>query len=241
MSASQEPRPRSLSPAGTSVLSLVLLAAAVGALALIALSDLFSLIAGFRLRALFDVDGGFVTAPEQELAGALSLYERADRYQVVLYVPSAVVFVAWFYRMRRVTGLLAPDRFRNGPGWAIGSWLIPLVNLWMPYRVAFDMWSAATMLPADGERYRARMWPVNLWWALLVLSVLFNRIAAAAYKDAESPGEIRDGVTQYMIADAVHIAAAAAAVYFAVRLTAMQRLKATRGPFEPAILKDASA
>ena len=146
-----------------------------------------------------------------------------------MYVPAAIVFVVWFFRMRRNTGLLAPDRFRNGPGWAIGAWLIPLVNLWLPYRIAIDMWGAATPLPAEGERFRARTWPVNLWWGLFVFSVLFNRYDAAKYKDAETLTDIRDAVVQYITADVVHIAAAAAAMYFAIRLTAMQRLKAIEG------------
>ncbi|MFE5814722.1 DUF4328 domain-containing protein [Streptomyces sp. NPDC056479] len=241
MSASNDVRPRPLLPAGTPGSSRGLLAAAVGGLALVALTDVFSLVAGLRLRAVIDADGGFVTAPQQDLDAAASLYETAGRYQVIVYLPAAIVFVVWFFRMRRNTGLMAPDRFRNGPGWAIGAWLIPLVNLWMPYRVALDMWGAATPLPAEGERYRARIWPVNLWWGLFVFSVLFNRFAGTKYKNAETLTEINDGVVQYMAADGLHIVAAAAAMYFAIRLTAMQRLKAAEGPYGPAVVKETSA
>ncbi|WP_369167542.1 DUF4328 domain-containing protein [Streptomyces sp. R28] len=241
MSASSDPRPLPLLPARAPASSLGLLAAAAGGLTLVALCDLFSLFAGFRLRAAIDADGGFVTASQQELEAASSLYETAGRYQVIVYLPAAIVFVVWFFRMRRNTGLLAPDQFRRGPGWAVGAWLIPLANLWMPYRIALEMWGAATPLPAEGERYRARTWPVNLWWALFAFSVLFNRYAGTKYKDAETLTEIRDGVVQYMAADVLHIVAAAAAVYFAVRLTAMQRLKAVDGPYRPAVVKDTSA
>ncbi|WP_228472857.1 DUF4328 domain-containing protein [Streptomyces cyaneochromogenes] len=190
---------------------------------------------------MIDADGGFVAAPQQELDAAASLYETAGRYQVTVYLPAAIIFVIWFFRMRRNTGLMAPDQFRNGPGWAIGAWLIPLVNLWMPYRIALDMWGAATPLPAEGERYRARTWPVNLWWGLFVFSVLFNRYAGTKYKNAETLTEIKNAVVQYMAADVLHIVAAAAAVHFTVRLTAMQRLKATEGPFRPAVAKETSA
>ncbi|WP_246101115.1 DUF4328 domain-containing protein [Streptomyces cyaneus] len=230
MSESSDLRPRPLLPAGAPVSSLGLLVAAVAGLALVAFCDLFSLFAGFRFLAVIDGDGGFFTAPQQELDAAAALYETAGRYQAIVYVPAAIVFVVWFFRMRRNTGLLAPDRFRNGPGWAIGAWLIPLVNLWLPYRIALDMWGAATPLPAEGERFRARTWPVNLWWGLFVFSVLFDRYEMTKYRDAETLMEIRDAVVQYMTADAVHIAAAAAAMYFAVRLTTMQRLKAIEGP-----------
>ncbi|MFD8963388.1 hypothetical protein ACFV0C_00030 [Streptomyces sp. NPDC059568] len=43
-----------------------------------------------------------------------------------------------------------------------------------------------------------------------------------------------------MAADMVPIATAAA-VYFALRLTAMLRLKALQGPFQAAVVKDKSA
>ncbi|MEU9050596.1 DUF4328 domain-containing protein [Streptomyces sp. NPDC048384] len=241
MSESTDLRPRPLLPSGAPASSRALLAVAAGGLALVALCDVFSLFAGFRLRAVIDGDGGFVTAPQQELDAAASLYDTAGRFQVMVYLPAAIVFVVWFFRMRRNTGLLTPDRFRNGPGWAIGAWLIPLVNLWMPYRVAFDMWGAATQLPAEGETHRTRVWPLNLWWALFVFSVLFNRYAGQKYRNAETLTEIKDAVGQYMAADVVHIAAAAAAIHFAVRLTAMQRRKAVEGLYRPSVVKETSA
>ncbi|MEV6175919.1 hypothetical protein ACIHAR_27930 [Streptomyces sp. NPDC052016] len=42
-------------------------------------------------------------------------------------------------------------------------------------------------------------------------------------------------MVQYVAADVLDIAAAAAAVYFAVRLTTMQRLKASEGPYRTAV------
>jgi hypothetical protein len=241
MSASNDPRPRAPLPAYKPTASLGFMIAALVGLALVAVCDLFSLFAGFRLRSLTHGDDGFVAVAQKELSGALSLYEAAGRYQVIVYLPCAIVFIAWFFVMRRNLGLLAPDQFSNGPGWAIGAWLIPVANLWLPYRIALGMWGAATLLPADGERYRARIWPVNLWWALFVLGVLLNRLAGSTYEDAETLTEIRDGVTGYMAADVVHLGAAAAAVYFVVRLSAMHRLKAVQGPYGATGAKDASA
>ncbi|WP_405595618.1 DUF4328 domain-containing protein [Streptomyces sp. NBC_01092] len=165
------------------------------------------------------------------MAGAYSLYEKAGTLQVTTYLACAVLFVVWFFQMRRTTGLLAPDRFRNRPGWAIGAWLIPLANLWMPYRIAVDMWTASTPLPDDGVPSRTSIWPVNLWWALFVSSNLFGRYAASRYDNAETLAQIRSAVVQYLAADLLSAVAAAAAIYFAFRLTAMQRLKASWGPY----------
>lgn len=240
MSGSSDLRPRPLLPSGMPRSSRALLASAAALLAVVALSDLFAVFVGARIYTLIDDDQGFVTGPQQDLDAAYSLYQTAGNVQVTVYLPCAVLFIVWFFRMRRNTGLLAPDRFSRGAGWAIGGWLIPLVNFWMPYRVAVDMWGAATPLPSDGEPYRASLWPVNLWWGLFVSSALFGRYAESRYDNAEGIAEVRDAVMQYVAADLLEVAAAAAAVYFAVRLTDMQRLKATEGPYRTDMQKQAS-
>jgi hypothetical protein len=220
MSASNELRPRRMLPSGTPRSVRGLLAAASAALVIVALSDLFAVFAGARIYLLIDKD-------QRRLDAAYSLYETAGDAQGIVFLPCAALFIAWFFWTRRNTGLMAPDRFRKGPGWAIGGWLIPLANFWLPYRIAVDMWGAASPLPADGEPYRAGIWPVNLWWGLLVSSSLYGLYASSRYESAETLTEIRAAVMQYMAADVLDLAAALAAVYFAVRLTSMHWLKAT--------------
>ncbi|MEV7923292.1 DUF4328 domain-containing protein [Streptomyces griseoviridis] len=138
---------------------------------LVALSDLYSLYTGARICTMIEGDRGFSFA----LVDAYTRYGTAATLPLVAHLPCAVVFVSWFHQLRRRIGLTAPDRFGDGPGWAIGSWLIPVGALWLPYRVALEMWSAATPAPADGGVGRARRWPVHLWWALFVASVLLPR------------------------------------------------------------------
>ncbi|MFJ4624004.1 DUF4328 domain-containing protein [Streptomyces sp. NPDC088812] len=231
MSASRASHPPPPLPGSPPVPSRGFLIATLTGLALVALCDLFSIFAGVRYRLTVDGDAGFVTAPQRDLDAAASLYETATRAQVMVFLPCAIVFVVWFFRMRRATGPLAPDRFRHGPGWAVGAWFVPLGNLWMPYRVAFDMWGAATLLPSGDESHRPRIWPLNLWWGLFVFSVLFNRFTGTEFEDARTLPEIQDGLVRYIASDALDILAAAAAAYFAVQLTTMQRHKAEHGPF----------
>ncbi|MGW7264476.1 DUF4328 domain-containing protein [Streptomyces sp. NPDC054842] len=184
-----------------------------------------------RLKSAIGTDGGFTAAPSGGFDSAVALYDTAARYQVMVYLPCVIVFVVWFLHMRRKTEPLGPDRFRNGPSWAVWAWFVPLANLWMPHRVAADMWTAATPLPRDGEPYVSRLWPVHLWWTLFLASGLFTRVAAYKYKHATTLAEVSSGVTQDMVSDVLHLAAAAAAAYFAYRLTVMQRTKAAEGPF----------
>ncbi|MFF9483722.1 DUF4328 domain-containing protein [Streptomyces sp. NPDC014676] len=206
-----------------------LLIAVVAAFAATALGDLFAVYTGVRLRTV--IDGDVTTTTTSSLESAYSLYENAGRVQVATSLLCAVLFITWFFLMRRRTGPLAPDRFRMGSGWAIGAWFIPVANLWLPYRVAVDMWGACTPLPTEGESRRVPTWPVNLWWSLFVGTVLLGRYASARLDMTDSLAGLSDAVTLYLAVDLLYAVTAGATVVFAVRLTSLQRLKVTEGPY----------
>ncbi|MGC0327659.1 hypothetical protein RKD23_000649 [Streptomyces sp. SAI-170] len=200
-------------------------------LAAAAAGGAYSVYRGLRLFSLIEGEFGFVAAPEDELLAAAAQYENAGRVQGGTYLLCAVVFLAWFSVMRRSIGRLTPDGFRRGPGWAIGAWFIPVACLWMPYRIAVDMWAAASPLPTDGKPTRVPMWPVNLWWGLFAGNVVLSRYCAYRFDRAENLFALRDALRMYLVCDALEVVAAGAAVYFAFRLTALQERKIAQGPF----------
>ncbi|MFC8423226.1 DUF4328 domain-containing protein [Streptomyces sp. NPDC057236] len=230
LTSKDELRPRPPLPSGTPPLaSRGLLIAVVAAFAAVALGDLFAVYTGVRLRAV--VDGDVTATTVSSLEDTYSLYERAGRVQMVTFLLCAVLFITWFFQMRRRTELLAPNWFRKGPGWAIGAWFIPVANLWLPYRIAADMWNACAPLPTEGKSHRLPMWPVNLWWGLFVGTTLLSRYAAARFDMADSLTEISGIVTLFLTIDLLYVAAAGAAVVFVVRLTALERLRAAEEPY----------
>ncbi|MEU3555053.1 DUF4328 domain-containing protein [Streptomyces fragilis] len=217
--------PRGARPAsrGPLVVLTVLLAAA-------ALSDLFAVHAGVRLLTLLGGDQGFVAVPVDELRSAHELYgTTAGRLQAAAHLLCAVAFLVWFVAMRRAAGPLAPDRFRNGPGWALAAWFVPVANLVLPHRVAVDMWRACSPTPSE-ERTppRTPLWPVHLWWGLFLGAVLIGRCGAAGLDLADTLQRTRTAVALSTASDLLAVASAASAAYFAVRLTAMHRAKASR-------------
>lgn len=68
-----------------------------------------------------------------------------------------VIFLSWFYQAARVAKAGGIPS-RRSPGWAIGGFFIPVVNLWFPFR------SAANLVPAEAPSQRL----VWRWWALWV-------------------------------------------------------------------------
>lgn len=225
MSASGDLRPRHFLPSPAAGPSRALAAGVVSVLAAAALAALFALYTDIRLYALLEGDGGFTYAAQDDLDRAEALFGTAGRLQGFTFGLCALLFVGWFHSMRRAAGALAPEAFRRGPGWAVGSWFIPLASFWLPYRIAVEMWGAFGRGVRSGggaaSGAAAALWPVNLWWGLFVAELVYGRYAVGRYRKAEGLLEIRDAALQVMAADVLQ-AAAGAAVYVVVRLTAMR-------------------
>ncbi|WP_329316123.1 DUF4328 domain-containing protein [Streptomyces sp. NBC_01278] len=191
-------------------------------LAAVAASDVFAVYVGIRTRAGVDGGEGFAFASEEHLSEIDRLFQVSDQLHAVALLACAAVFITWFHRARRAAGAQAPGRFGKGPGWSIGAWFLPFACLWLPYRIAVDMWSEGLRQSPAGAGGNGSFLPVNLWWGSFVGSVLLQQYATLRYRSAADLDALLDAVTLGMTADALNIAAAAAAAHFAIRLTHMQ-------------------
>ncbi|MCM2387495.1 DUF4328 domain-containing protein [Streptomyces albipurpureus] len=229
MPAPDKLRPRPQLPAQVVRLPRGLLIAVTGLLAVAALGGVFGIYAGVRTYLLAAGGPGFSLPSEQEWDRVDALHLWAERLQYGAFPFCAILFIMWFHRMRRNAGAFAPEQFRRGPGWAIGAWFIPLAQVWLPFRIAIDIWSASAPSQADGKPVKATFWPVFAWWGLFLLSNLVNTFARQRSLDAETLQQLQDAALQMIVADVLDIGAAAAAVYFVVRLTSRQRSKMAEG------------
>ncbi|MFF4695879.1 DUF4328 domain-containing protein [Streptomyces chattanoogensis] len=194
-------------------------------LGLVAVADLFALWQGARsyeLAGRIIANVGSVTSGEIDRADVL--YRVSGYVQVAVTVATAVVFLVWFHRTRVNAEVFAPEYHAKKRAWTIWGWIVPVVNLWFPRRIAADIWNAS----ADGSsRSRALL---NWWWAVWIVDLLFGRLASRRYVAAETPEEIKGAIAGLMASDGFNIAAAVLAVLFVRRLTRMQHEKALRGP-----------
>lgn len=108
----------------------------------------------------------------------------------LIFLISAAVFVLWFWRSHKNLRALGANGLQFTPGWAIGWWLIPVACLWMPFRVAMEIWKASdprsdSTIHADS---RLRLEPsllLRMWWgAWLASAVLSNLMAFAVAPDS---------------------------------------------------------
>ncbi|WP_415952517.1 DUF4328 domain-containing protein [Streptomyces sp. KLOTTS4A1] len=189
-------------------------------------ADLFSLWVGFHLRsAMADLRATpFSEELVDSVTDAETLYGISGILQSALWTALIVVFLVWFWRVRVNAEVFGPEYQSMKRGWTIAAWFVPIANLWLPRRVASDIWGASETTERSPSQAL-----LTGWWLLFVLDVLLGRFATKEYARAESYEEIRSAVSSLAVSDAVDIAACIAAILFVRRLTAMQQEKALRG------------
>ncbi|WP_312018698.1 DUF4328 domain-containing protein [Streptomyces sp. I05A-00742] len=220
------PAPRLASPVGLSW-------AVVALLGLCVLADVFSLYAGSTMFGLVDrwIGGDEPYEFQADHADLLQLVSGIAQAAAVL--ATAVVFIIWFRRVRINAEVFRPDGHRMRRGWAVWGWIVPVVNVWFPKRIANDIWSASLPHEPDGSPRRVPRTLMNWWWGLLIAAFTLGRTGGRMYSRAETLEEVRRAVEVLFVADAVDIVAAVVAMLFVRRLTALQDEKAHQGPVLP--------
>jgi Domain of unknown function (DUF4328) len=145
-------------------------------------------------------------------AEALASDHRIDTFAYVAIaalVVTGVVFIVWFHRAYRKTRELGGD-MRYSDGWAIGAWFIPIGWLWIPKKLANDIWWG-TERP-EYRTWRERPALLTSWW----LAWVFAGVGARFFGNAD---DIDEGLRVNLMAlvDLALIFLAAVFALFVVR------------------------
>ena len=113
--------------------------------------------------------GGDMSAgPTQRVGLCLLIMAACSFVELGMNIALAVLFLRMLYKaVQRAQGFATPFTYVS-PGWAVGYWFIPLMNLYRPFEVVKALFKACTAeaggKPAAGEQL------LSAWWALFLLS-----------------------------------------------------------------------
>ncbi|HWM12228.1 MAG TPA: DUF4328 domain-containing protein [Solirubrobacteraceae bacterium] len=146
--------------------------------------------------------------------------------QFAVWIASAVVFIRWMHGAYRNVTIVAPTERRYGAGWAIGSWFVPIMNLFRPKQITNDIWRAGGRDEQDAQPG----WLLIGWWTFYLLGNFVVNIAARSYTDAESADELRTGTILFMVSDVLSVVGALLAIVVVRRATDRLDEKAAATP-----------
>ncbi|MDQ3940419.1 MAG: DUF4328 domain-containing protein, partial [Actinomycetota bacterium] len=157
--------------------------------------------------------------------------------QSLLIVVSIVMWLIWFRRAYKNLVPLQAGAPRFKPGWAIGAWFVPFLNLWRPLQMTKDVWNgsapSAARGPPLGGWAGAGMPPLlGFWW-------LFFIVANAAYPgfgeavDATSIADLRGLSLRFVIADSLSVVLDILAIAVVRGITSRQEQRAATLATQP--------
>lgn len=97
---------------------------------------------------------------------------------LVVYVATIVFFCVWLYRA--YANLRVFDSWRrldHSPGFAVGSFFIPIISLFVPYRAVREVWQKSG--PRDEAMFAEPVPPASfpLWWLFWLLASFVRNIS----------------------------------------------------------------
>jgi len=113
-----------------------------------------------------------------------------------LHLLAEILFYFWIYYTSRNTRAFVSN-LKYTPGWAVGCFFIPFVNLFMPYLVMQEIWKAnANPVSWNGRRDSIF---VGLWFFVRLSVVILGRgVFRTSYSESDDPAIQAIGVAIYM-------------------------------------------
>jgi Domain of unknown function (DUF4328) len=89
---------------------------------------------------------------------------------VIALVVTAVAWWVWQYRGQANLYAAARRGLLHRPWGAVGWWLVPIANLWMPFQTVRELWKASEPIEDPGAWPGVATWAVlGWWWALWIV------------------------------------------------------------------------
>lgn len=134
-------------------------------------------------------------------ATANDLRERLmNSGQLILFLITAIVFGRWIYLAQKNLPELGARYLRFGPGWSVGVFFVPVLNLWAPYQAMRDLAKASR----EPRTWHLEDTPVLIivWWILWLLTQVIGNSMLNSIGSAHTIDQL-ETVTVLEIASAV--------------------------------------
>jgi len=104
---------------------------------------------------------------------------------LLAFIAAGGVFIWWFRRAYgNLPALGVPQKY--SPGWAVGAWFVPILNLFRPWKMTEEIWRGSSPDRTDGVKEDIPR-PVSAWFFLLIAAGAISRGSGTA----ETAGSLR--------------------------------------------------
>lgn len=193
--------------------------------------DVVAVVSGvFEYQLLQQIQSGAISG--SDLTDAATADDTRQRIiglgQIALYIVAIIAFSRWVYVLNCNKKPLGASGLAFTPGWAVGWFYVPIVNLWKPYQAMKELWlvSANPLHWQEQERSGLLPW----WWFLWILSNVLGQISFRLGLNANDISAIVASNITDVFADCSSVAIEIVVIVMASTIARMQlahRIEAT--------------
>jgi hypothetical protein len=142
----------------------------------------------WQLELLQRVEGG-ATVTQEEANGNDRRETLVGVVAIVVYIAIVVFFLRWLHLARKNLDSLGAFGAKHSPGWAIGSWFIPILNLFRPYQITQEIYRGSDPYlrgsMTSGWQFGLGSTLIGWWWFAWIVAGIADRVSSRASRATE--------------------------------------------------------
>lgn len=144
--------------------------------------------------------------------------------QLIVLVASGFLILRWIHRANWNARALGAENMQFTPGWSIGWYFVPIVNLWKPYQAMKEIWMASSKV----KEWQSQTVPglLGLWWTFWIA---YSMLGNASFWMSMRAKEIDDLISANIVTILSDVAALPLCAVFLMILTRIQGMQSARG------------
>lgn len=208
----------------------------MGLLAVGILCDAAAVLSGLMQHSLLTRAASGASIEEAEASANDLRHGTIGILQGVTFLATAVVWLFWMYRAYANLKLMGTKQANYTPGWAVGYWFFPVLNLFRPYQITKELWRRSRDRNApEATQMGGTPALLGLWWLTWIVSSTLGRIVARASMNPDGLEELLSVTRWEMVDSALGILSALLALAV---VRGIDRLQAAAVPGSfPAVLE----
>lgn len=127
------------------------------------------------MGATFMLGDAFARNNTNDIRGYSKLFDESRNWLRIQLVFS-LLFIYWVYKSYKKLPSITGEKTRWSAGWAVGAWLIPILNLFRPYQVMRELWNKSN---PEKSRVKKSFFSVSnqvgTWWFTTLVGSFYGR------------------------------------------------------------------
>jgi len=141
-------------------------------------------------------------------------------FQAGVAITTIILFAMWIYRANFNARSLGAQNMKFTPGWSVGYYFIPFINLWRPYQAMKEIWKASKNPTAWEGEERGAILP--WWWFFFLIAGMFGNASLRTSMRAKEIHELITSTGITIASDLVSIPATIIALVLVRKIYEMQ-------------------